>query len=132
MLQKILRILKEHNKKFKEKIEFGIGIHSGDVINKVVDKKLKFTALGNLLPGAKRLAEASDGNILMTKETYESAINDIKAVKKKTKDGEVYEIQGVVDREQNKAFIDGFDKVVQKAQEQISRASPGCTHPQSI
>ena len=106
--EKILSVLKNHNKRFKEKIEFGIGIHSGDVINKVVDKKLKFTALGNLLPGAKRLADASDGKILMTKETYEAAISDIKAVKKNTKDGEVYEVQRVVDKEQNKVFIDGF------------------------
>jgi len=110
--EKILLVLKEHNKKFKEKIEFGIGIHSGDVINKVVDKKLKFTALGNLIPGAKRLADSSNGEILITKETYESAINDIKAVKKKTKDGEVYEVQRVIDKEQNKSFIDGFLKRV--------------------
>jgi len=106
--ERILLILNEHNKKFKEKIDFGIGIHSGDIINKVENKKLRFTALGNLIPGAKRLADASEKNILMTKETYERAINDIKAVKKKTKDGEVYEVKRVLDREKNQEFIRAF------------------------
>ena len=44
----------------------------------------------------------------MTKDTYERAINDIKAVKKKTKDGEVYEVQRILEKEKNHAFIRGF------------------------
>ena len=107
--EKILFFLNEHNKKFKEKIDFGIGIHSGDIINKVEDKKLRFTALGNLISGARKLAEASDKQIFMTKETYEKAMNDVMAVKTKIKDGEeVYEVQKVLDREKNQEFISGF------------------------
>lgn len=107
--EKILLFLNEHNSKFKEKIDFGIGIHSGDIINKIEDKKLKFTALGNLISGARKLADASDKQILMTKETYEKAMNDIKAVKKEIKDGgEAYEVQKVIDREKNQEFISGF------------------------
>ncbi len=106
--EKIMSILNEYNKKFKDKIDFGIGIHSGDIINKVVDKKLKFTALGNVITSAKRLADSSDKKVLMTKDTYERAINDIKAVKKKTKDGEVYEVQRILEKEKNHAFIRGF------------------------
>lgn len=106
--EKVLFFLNEHNKKFKEKIDFGIGIHSGEIINKIENKKLRFTALGNLISGAKRLAEASDKQILMTKETYEMAMNDVKAVKKKIEDKEVYEVQKVIDREKNSEFISGF------------------------
>lgn len=106
--ERILLFLTEHNKKFKEKIDFGIGIHSGDIINKIEDKKLKFTALGNLVIVARKLAEVSDKQILMSKETYEKAMNDIKAVKKNIKDVEAYEVQKVIDREQNKEFISGF------------------------
>jgi hypothetical protein len=106
--EKILFFLNEYNKKFKEKIDFGIGIHSGDIINKIEDKKLRFTALGNLISGAKRLADASDKQILMTKEAYEKAMNNIKAVKKDIKDTEAYEVQKVIDREQNKEFISSF------------------------
>ena len=80
--EKIFLVLKEHNKKFSEKIEFGIAINSGDIINKVEHKKLKFTALGNFISAAKRLAGASDGHVLVTKEAYERGISEIKADKK--------------------------------------------------
>jgi len=106
--EKIVLFLNEHNNKFKEKIDFGIGIHSGDIINKIEDKKLKFTALGNLISGARKLADASDKQILISKETYEKAMNDIKAVKKEVKDGEAYEVQKVIDREKNQEFISSF------------------------
>ncbi|MDD5192503.1 MAG: hypothetical protein PHX96_05160, partial [Candidatus Nanoarchaeia archaeon] len=43
--------LQEYNSKSADKIEFGIGIHSGDIVNKIEDGKLKFTALGGLIPG---------------------------------------------------------------------------------
>ena len=42
--KKIIDILNEHNKKFREKIDFGIGITSGEIINRIENKKLKFTA----------------------------------------------------------------------------------------
>ncbi len=98
--------LKEYNKKFADKIEFGIGINSGEVVNKIEDKKLKFTALGNLIPGAKRIAEASDEEILLTKQAYEKGGSEIKVTKK----GEVYELRRVLDAEKNKKFLDGFLK----------------------
>ncbi|MFA7708219.1 MAG: hypothetical protein WCX73_04680 [Candidatus Pacearchaeota archaeon] len=106
--EKIAFLLSENNRRFKEKIDFGIGINSGDIINKIEDKKLKFTALGNLIIGAKKLAEISDKQILISKEAYEKAMNEIKVVKKETKNGEIYEVQKTLDREKNKDFIKGF------------------------
>ena len=106
--QKIINTLNEHNKKFKDKIEFGVGINSGEIINKVENKKLKFTALGNFIVVAKRLAENSNKQILVTKNSYEKGISEIKAEKKKLKEGEVYEIRSVIDNEKNKKFIKGF------------------------
>jgi len=108
MAGKISTVLKEHNKKFSEKIDFGIGINSGEIINKVEDKKLKFTALGNFIGVAKRLAESSDKNILVTKESYQKGISELKVEKKKIGDGDVYQLRSVVDTEKNKKFIQGF------------------------
>jgi len=96
--------LKQYNKRFPDKIEFGIGIGSGDIINKIENGKLKFTALGNLIPGVKRIAEASDEKILLTKDAYEKAGSEVKA----TKHGDVYEVRRILDAERNKQFIDGF------------------------
>ena len=69
---------------------------------------MKFTALGNLIGPAKRLAQASKGQILITKEVYERGISDIKAQKKKFRGTDVFEIRRIMDQEQNKAFISGF------------------------
>ncbi len=96
--------LKQYNKRFSDKIEFGIGINSGNIISKIENGKLKFTALGNLIPSVKRIAEASDEKVLLTKDAYEKAGSEVKA----TKHGDVYEVRRVLDVERNKAFIDGF------------------------
>lgn len=106
--QKISNILNEHNKKFKEKIEYGIGINSGEIINKIEDKKLKFTALGNFIISAKRLAGISNKQVLVTKNSYEKGISEIKAEKRKHHNGEYYEVRMVVDTEKNQKFIKSF------------------------
>jgi len=108
LAEKIALVLKEYNKKSKEKIEFGIGISSGGVINKIEDKKLKFTALGSFITVAKRLASASNEQILVTKQAYENGISEIKAEKKKIGNGDIYEVRRVIDYEKNQKFIRDF------------------------
>ncbi len=106
--EKIIGIINEHNKKFREKIDFGIGITSGEIINRVENKKLKFTALSNFIVVGKRLASISDKQILVTKKTYEKGISEIKAEKVKTDAGDVYEVKSIVDHEKSRKFIEGF------------------------
>jgi len=108
--ERMVLVLKEHNRKFQDKIEFGIGINSGNIISKFENKKLKFTALGNLIGPAKRLAVASKEQILVTKEAYDRGISEIKAQKKNIGKTEVYEVRKVIDKEKNKKFIEGFLK----------------------
>ena len=117
--EEILEVLREHNKKFQDKIQFGIAINSGEIINKVEDKKLKFTALGNFIPTAKRLAESSDGQILVTKQSYERGIAELKVEKKKIGDGEVYELKRVMDHEKNQKFISAFLDRLKKDEDAI-------------
>ncbi len=106
--ERIKLFLKEYNKKFKDKIEFGIGVGSGEIINKIENKKLKFTALGNFILAAKRLADSSDEQVLVTKEAYERGISEIKAEKKQIAGGNVYEVRQIIDHEKNQKFIQGF------------------------
>ncbi len=105
LLQHSLQI---YNKKFKEKIEFGLGIGSGEIVNKVEDKKLKFTPLGNFLNLTKKLAGISEEKILLTKESYERGAIEIKSVKKNIGDLEFHEVRRVIDSEANKKFLDSF------------------------
>jgi len=95
----------ESNHSSVEKIEFGMGIGSGEIINRVERGILKFTALSNLIPSIKKLAEDSKQKVLLTKLAYEKAGVSVKAVKKEK---DVYQVTGVFDAEKNEKFIKGF------------------------
>jgi len=104
-----IKLLLEHqnNRESDEhKIEFGIGIASGEVVNKVENKILKFTALGNLTTIAKKLATASNREILINKTAYERTQGVIRA--DKTSNNEIYVIKRILDRERNDKFLKGF------------------------
>ena len=108
--QEMVGVLNAHNKKFKDKIDFGIGVNNGEIINKIENNKLKFTALGNFVVAAKRLADSSDKKVLITKEAYKKGISGIKAEKKKVNDIESYEVRRVIDVKKNSKFIKDFLK----------------------
>ncbi|MEK6859719.1 MAG: adenylate/guanylate cyclase domain-containing protein [Nanoarchaeota archaeon] len=108
--EQILSGLNEHNKKFIEKIKFGIGINSGDILNEIKEGKLKFTAFGNTIILAKKLAEISHERVLISKEAYERGISEIKAEKVRVSGIETYEVKKVVNHEQSKKFIQEFLK----------------------
>jgi len=103
--QNISNSLNEHNKKFREIIDFGIAVNSGEIINKVENGKLKFTALGNFLVGVKRLAESSNKQVLMSKESSQRAGQQVKVDKIEEN---TYVLRNIVDSEKNSKFIQGF------------------------
>jgi hypothetical protein len=107
--EQIFEVLKEYNRKFREKIEFGIGIHTGEIIGSVEHKKLKFTALGNSVILAKKLADIADKKILISKEAYEKTVG-LKADKFSEGSVDYYEVKQIVDHEKSKKFIDDFLK----------------------
>ncbi|MBS3075596.1 hypothetical protein J4429_04005 [Candidatus Pacearchaeota archaeon] len=106
----IITLLNEYNEKFKEKIEFGIAVNSGEMINRVEDKKLKFTGLGSILPVAKKAAEIAKEKVLLTREVYEKCGSEVKADRKKTDIGDFFELRDVLDHSKNKKFISDFLK----------------------
>jgi len=109
--EKILISLKSHNDKFKDKIEFGIGINSGEILNEIRENKLIFTALGNSIIDAKKLADlASKEQILLTKEAHEKTISETKTEKKSFGEIEAFELKRVADSDKNKKFIEDFLK----------------------
>ena len=96
--------LNDHNKKLKDKIEYGIGINSGELAVRIVDGKLKFTALGNTTSLAKRVADSADKTVLLTSNTNKKVCNDVKTLKQ----GEYYSISRIIEREANKDFLNKF------------------------
>lgn len=110
----ISNYLMDYNKKFKEPIEFGIGVNSGEIINEIRDRKLLFTALGNSLLMSKRLAELASNEVLLSDDVYHKGMSEIKADRKVFGDVVGFKIKKVVDFEQNKKFIDDFLKRAEK------------------
>jgi len=98
----------EHNSLFVDKINFGIGIHSGDIIGSFETGKFSFTPLGNSLIFAKKIADLADKEILISEETHKRAIPEIKANREDRSGTVVYSISRIVDREQNTKFIQDF------------------------
>ena len=100
--------LNEHNSLFVDKINFGIGVHSGDIIGSFEGGKFSFTPLGNSLIFAKKIADLADKEILISEETHKRAIPEIKANREDRSGTIVYSISRIVDREQTTKFIQDF------------------------
>jgi hypothetical protein len=107
------KALEEHNKKFKDKIDFGICVHTGEIANELKDNKLKFTGLGDTLRKAKKIAELAQQETLLSKEVHEKSIDEIKADKKSINGQEVFKVTKIKDNERNRQFIQEFLKRMQ-------------------
>ncbi|MFA5174363.1 MAG: hypothetical protein WC438_04240 [Candidatus Pacearchaeota archaeon] len=101
-------LLKKYNRKFKHRIEFGIAVGSGEIINKIEDQTLKFTPLGSFLVSLKKVAEASKEKVLITKEAHEKSGGEIKGNKISVNGIDAYELKNVVDSEANQKFLQSF------------------------
>ncbi len=106
--------LSDYNKKFKEPIQFGIGVNSGEIINEIKEGKLLFTALGNTLVLGKKLAEYSKEDVLLSESVYHRGMSEIQADRKSFGDVIAFKIKRIVDYEKNKKFIDDFLRRAEK------------------
>jgi len=100
--------IKAYNRKFKNKIGMGIAVGSGEIVNKIENKKLKFTPLKNFLNPIKKLSDASKGNILLTPEVQEKESANLRTDKKSIEGSDAYELKKTLDNSGNQKFIEGF------------------------
>ncbi len=104
--------LKDFNSKFKDKINYGIGVNYGDLIAKREADILQFASLGNTINKAKRIADIAREGLLISKEAHERAINEIKTDKaieeSKTAKMELFKIKRIVDNEKSQQFVRDF------------------------
>ena len=106
----IQKKLEEHNKKFKDKIDYGIGVHTGDLVSQKQQNTLKFTGVGNTIPTAKRIADISDKELLLSQQIHEKTIAQVKTTPTKKANMQLYTVKNIINREQNKAYIQEFLK----------------------
>jgi hypothetical protein len=106
LLQEVIGVFGEHNKKMRDKIEFGCGLHRGELISQNKEGKFSFTAIGNLIPTTKRIAQGSNREILLSGEFYKNVMGNVKAEKDAARN--VWVLNDVIDRTQHDSFIKGF------------------------
>ncbi|MFA5060769.1 MAG: adenylate/guanylate cyclase domain-containing protein [Candidatus Pacearchaeota archaeon] len=96
----------EYNKRSKEKIEFNMGVNSGDIIASKNQGKLEYTGVGNTISLAKRISDSDSGKILVSENIRKRGIRDL-SVRKLKEIGEnpVYEVYNIKDREANEAKL---------------------------
>ncbi len=112
--RQIKQILEEHNRKFKDKIDYGISLTKGTLVAKQDEDTrtgqsiLRFTPLGSLIAQSKKLASHSKGNILLDSEVNSNIKEHAKTKKHKNHGKEFYTIEEIKNSEENKKFIRNF------------------------
>ncbi len=99
--------LREFNKKYAIKIDYGIGANVGQMFVEFVDNKVKFTSFGNTVILAKNAAEKANNELLISQGLHRKVYNIVK--------GDVtpyglYKVNSILDRTQHSQFIQRFMK----------------------
>jgi len=100
----------EHNKKFVQKINFGLAVNSGELIVQKKDNYLLFTPVGNTLTLGKRIAKIAHKELLLSKQIHEKLLSEVKTIKSTRQGTDVYSITRLTDRNKQNKFIQDFKK----------------------
>ncbi len=109
LAQEIQAELENHNKTFKEKIDYGIAINSGTIIAKQEKNQFVFMSMGTFIASAKKLAGISKGELILSKNFRNKTIAELKTEKHTQGNLDYYTILEIrKDNEENKKFIRNF------------------------
>jgi len=114
-------ILREHNKMFKQKINFGISVTSGTIIGKQEGSIFKFMTMGTLMGISKKTAAASNEDVLLNEKMRGKLGAEVKVDKQYQGDTPLYAVKEVKDREEHKTFLSAFVKRLEKEKEEQNR-----------
>jgi hypothetical protein len=102
----IKKALTEYNKKFKENIDFNLGVHAGELIASKKDGKLKYTSIGNTISLAKRISDSDKGKLLVSEDIRKKLLRDLKATKgKEIGKSQIYDVSEIKNRAADEAKL---------------------------
>ena len=111
----IFKGLQKHNKKFSEKIDFSIGINSGDLITSIENKKLKYTSIGNTILVSKKIADQGRNQLLVSSGVRNKLGRGLRTQKAGAIGSTpVYSISNVLDSEANQAKLQDILKRMER------------------
>lgn len=105
-------ILEEYNKKYINKIKYGIGAHVGELIVEHKDGDLKFSSLGNTTLTARKVAESAHSDVFISEFLYKKVVGKVKADHISGKN--MYKLTRVTDRGTHVEFLNKFNKRQEK------------------
>ena len=106
--EEIKQILEEHNKKFRQKVNFGVGLGFGVIVTSTKDGSFRFMSMGNLMGQTRKLSLASSGGILMSQKFSSRLTSEIKRRKVDVNGTEAYRMEGIINKSDHSTFIRGF------------------------
>lgn len=120
--QQVKEILDDHNRLFKQKIDFGLALNYGAIVAKQEKGILKFMSLGTLITIAKQIASVSDKKVLLGEKIKERLPSNVKVEKHGGGDSKIYTIKEIKNRDEHKKFIKTFlEKIEGKGQDKNSK-----------
>ena len=99
--------MKDFNKKYAIKIDYGIGAHVGEMFLEMVEGKPKFTSTGNVTVLAKNAAEKANNELFTSSLLHRKVYNIVKG--EQTQYG-LFKVNSILNRGQHSAFIQKFMK----------------------
>lgn len=109
LAEKVQNMLIEHNRKFNEKIIFGISLEQGTIVGGIEDGVFKFMNMDSGLISAKKIALISDEEILLSKKMNDLLRLSTKTEKKSEGGVTAYKINSIKrESEETKEFIQKF------------------------
>src|SRR3989338_449483 len=98
--------LNSYNSKSENKIKYGIGVNSGEMIVEKKEGTFKFTSIGSIVSLAKNISESSDSEVFISKNVYGKVVGKVKTEKHPGRD--FWIVKRVASRSQHEQFIDKF------------------------
>ena len=112
--ENVKNVIEEHNRKTKPKIESGISLNHGEMVAAKEGNVLKFMSLGNVIVKSRKLSSFSKGEILISADTKDRIMSDVKVEKRKEGKTEFYEVTEIRKRDDERKFISDFIKRIEK------------------
>jgi len=102
MALEINSALQESNKKFHEKVDFGIGVNSGDLISTMEKDKLKYTGVGNTISSSKKIANMSNQEVLISERVKNKLLREVRSEKIEKSGSTYYKVLKISERADNR------------------------------
>lgn len=105
---KIKEILLDHNKKFKQRIEFGLSINFGTIVTKEEKDSVKFMSMGTLMTVCKKVANYSKEEVYVTDKFKEKLEGNFKGEMVDIGNVKAYKFLEMKNKDSHGTFIEGF------------------------